>query len=128
MLRMEDVGELAYGGLVTGLKRWDAGRAIDSGDIFKKASFWGYLVPGLIATTATAMNWMPRYSAWNERLAHGFIYGFPNFVMELVDSFGEGAGSTVQDAERFLRERAQTRSRKDIGQSTKPGFEDIEIH
>lgn len=127
MLRIEDIGELAYGGLVTGLKRWDVGRGVASSDVLKKTGFWGYLAPGLFATTATAMKWMPRQDAWLERISHGFIYGFPGFVMELVDAFSGGTTSaTVEEAERFLRSKAH--SRKAVGETTKPGFEDVKIY
>lgn len=107
MLRVEDIGELAYGGLVVGLKRWDEGRAVGDEEILKKAGFWGYLVPGLFATTSTAMKWMPRQDAWLERISHGFIYGFPGFVMELVDAFGGGTAAAVREAERIVRTPAK---------------------
>lgn len=111
MLKMEDVGELAYGGLVTGTQWWDEKR-VDDGtimkkEIFKKAGFYSYLIPGLFCTTSTAFGWLRRYDAWNERIAHGFIYDFPRFVKGLVDAFGEGAtagekSAAIKEAEKLV--------------------------
>ena len=123
-LQIEDIGELAYGGLVTGLDRWDNREARP---LWKKYSTYAYLVPGVVAIGASAMNWMPRYSNWSERISHGFIYGFPSFVMNVVDHYGTtGSGSAVTQAEKLLRQR--TTARKPIGQTTKPGFEDVQIY
>lgn len=135
MLRLEDIGELAYGGLVTGMTQWDKRRIedgrIEARELLKKASFYSYLVPGLICTGATAFGWLRRWDAWNERIAHGFIYGFPGFVMELVNAFGGGgvgASVAVREAERVLARKATTGARRPIGQTTKPGFEDVNIY
>lgn len=123
MIRLEDIGELGYGGLVTGLTRWDARRVtegkITEKDLAKKAGFWGYLVPGVGCLLANAFGWMRRWEPWTERVTHGFIYGAPGVVMNLVDIFKEaapvgakGAGSSsaaVQEAQRLL---AEARSRQ----------------
>jgi len=98
MIRLQDVGELGYGGLVTGLTAWDEKRiaegAITEKDLVKKAGFWGYLVPGGLSLFANAFGWMRRYEPWTERLSHGFIYGFPAFVKDVVDIYKEeGAGA-----------------------------------
>ena len=128
MLQIEDIGELAYGGLVTGLKRWDDGRAIAKNEPWRKGSFWAYIGIGLPSTLATSLGWMRRQDAWLVRISHGFIYGFPGFIMEMVDAFsGEPASTaTVREAEAFLR--SKTTGRKAVGQSTKPGFEDVQIY
>lgn len=130
MLKVHDISELAYGGLVTGLSRMDRNRVtkgdIKDKEILKKYGTYAYAVPGILCTTATAMGWMRRYDAYNERIAHGFLYGLPGFVMDIVDATGEGGGagarSTVRDAEQFLRERARTR----ISQTPGSGFEEVE--
>lgn len=93
MIRLQDVGVLGYGGLVTGLTAWDEKRiaegTITEKDLVKKAGFWGYLVPGSLSLVANAFGWMRRYEPWTERLSHGFIYGFPAFVKDVVDIYKE---------------------------------------
>jgi len=93
MIKLQDVGVLGYGGLVTGLTAWDEKRieegTITEKDLVKKAGFWGYLVPGSLSLFANAFGWMRRYEPWTERLAHGFIYGFPAFVKDVVDIYRE---------------------------------------
>lgn len=132
-LIVQDLGELVYGGAVTGFRRYDQKR-VDEGkigkkDILKKVGFYTYLVPGLICTGATAFGWLRKWNPWTERMTHGFIYDIPNFTMSLVDAFKEeGAGSLISEAERIAREAAARRSpRKPVGQTTKPGFEDVQI-
>lgn len=126
MIRLEDIGELGYGGLVTGLTRWDARRVtegkITEKDLVKKAGFWGYLVPGVGCLLANAFGWMRRWEPWTERVTHGFIYGAPGVVMNLVDIFKEaapvgakggssagGSAAAVAEAQRLL---AEARSRQ----------------
>ena len=93
MIKLQDVGVLGYGGLVTGLTAWDNKRiedgTIKEKDLVKKAGFWGYLVPGGVSLFANAFGWMRRYEPWTERLSHGFIYGFPAFVKDVVDIYKE---------------------------------------
>ncbi len=107
-LVVEDLGELVYGGLVAGTQRLDAKRIregkIKDKDLVKKWSFYTYLVPGLVSTGAVAFNYMPRYSMWTERLAHGFIYGFPGFVWDLMDIYKTQTASDriVNEADRVL--------------------------
>lgn len=126
-LKVQDLGELAYGGLVTGLQRWDERQART---FWKSYSTYGYLVPGVIATGATAMGWMRRYDPWMERLAHGFIYGFPGFIMSIVDAYGGGGSmeknAAVREAERIAR--ASGNPRRPIGQTAKPGFEGLRTY
>jgi len=114
MIKLQDVGELGYGGLVTGLVAWDEKRIaegkITEKDLVKKAGFWGYLVPGGLSLFANALGWMRRYEPWTERLSHGFIYGFPAFLKDVVDIYKEevpgsaGAKSSpaVREAQKLL--------------------------
>lgn len=123
-LRIADVSELAYGGLVTGMKRWDdrVGRV----GFWKKSGTYAYLVPGVIATAATAMGWMRRYDAYTERLAHGFIYGFPEFVLDLVAAYqqgGAGKSAAIREAEAIVRGRGRS-----IRQTPGPGFQGLETY
>lgn len=124
MLRVADVSELAYGGLVTGMAQWDKKRVedgkIEEKELFKKASFYTYLIPGLFCTTATAFGWMRGWDAYNERIAHGFIYGFPGFVLAIINAFSEGGAgaksAAVREAERLLAEgRRSTAGKKTAG-------------
>ena len=121
-LVVQDIGELAYGGLVTGLDRWDVKQART---LWKKYSTYAYLIPGIVATAATTMGWMRRYNAWTERLAHGFIYGFPGFVMDVVDHYGTtttAGGRAVRDAESYLKTQRKPR------QTAAPGFEGLRTY
>jgi len=128
MIKLQDVGVLGYGGLVTGLTAWDEKRiaegTITEKDLVKKAGFWGYLVPGGLSLVANAFGWMRRYEPWTERLSHGFIYGFPAFLKDVVDIYREevpsartarGAGAkpspAVAEAQRLL---AQAQVRKQV--------------
>jgi len=139
MLQVSDISELAYGGLVTGLDRWDKKRLedakIDKKDVLKKAGFYGYLVPGVFCTGATAFGFLRKYNPITERVTHGFIYGFPRFVMDMVDAFAEepAAGSksaALRAAEQIARAsaRAAVSAHQSIGQTSKPGFEDVNIY
>ena len=125
MIKLQDIGELGYGGLVTGLVAWDEKRiaegTITEKDLVKKAGFWGYLVPGGLSVFANAFGWMRRYEPWTERVAHGFIYGFPAFVKDVVDIYKEevpsarsaGAKSSpaVAEAQKLL---AQAQARHQV--------------
>jgi len=121
MIRMQDLGELGYGSLVTLTEWWDQKR-IDDGkitkkDILKKASTYGYLLPGGLATLTTAFGWMPALKPWDEHIAHGFIYDFPRFIKNVVESMREEAGTrssaAVREAQRILAQgRRQTANRQ----------------
>lgn len=116
MLRLEDLGELTYGGLVTLSNWWDQKR-IDEGkilkkDIFKKMETWTYLVPGVGAIAASAMGWMPRQAVWIEKVQTGFIYDAPRFVKGIMDALKTETATrsrAVEEAQRILRQspRAQ---------------------
>jgi hypothetical protein len=119
---MQDVGELAYGGLVVA-GEWYDDKRIDEGkitkkDILKKASFYAYLIPGSIATLTSAFGWWKAVKPWDEHISHGFIYDFPRFVKNMVDAMGEptnrGAGDSaaVIEAQRILTAKKQAASRQ----------------
>ncbi len=114
MIRIEDFGEIAYGGAVTLTEWWDNKRIADgkitSKDIFKKASFYTYLGVGLAATLISVFGWMKRWERWSEHVSHGFLYDLPRFAYNLSRSMGAagrgGAGSAaVQEAQRILQMR-----------------------
>ena len=115
MIRIEDFGEIAYGGAVTLTEWWDNKRIADgkitNKDIFKKASFYTYLGVGLAATLISVFGWMKRWERWSEHVSHGFLYDLPRFAYNLSKSMGAagrgGAGSAaVQEAQRILRRGA----------------------
>lgn len=114
MIRIQDIGEITYGGAVTVTEWWDNKR-IDKGeitrkDILRKASFWTYLGIGLPATMMSAFGWWGKTERWTERLSHGFLYGFPGFIVNLVQSLGtESRGSAAGD--RAVKEAQEVLSR-----------------
>jgi len=110
MIRMQDVGEIAYGGAVTFTEWWDNKRIkegkIATKDVFKKASFYTYLGIGLPATMMSAFGWWRRYERWLEHLSHGFLYDFPRFILNLVQSLGterRSQSDAVREAQRILQ-------------------------
>lgn len=115
MIRVEDFGEVAYGGAVTFAEWWDNKRITDgkigSKDVLKKASFYTYLGVGLTATLMSVFGWLPRYNRWAEHVSHGFLYDVPRFAFNLsksLSSGGRGGGSksaAVQEAQRIINER-----------------------
>jgi len=92
MIRMQDFGEIAYGGAVTVTEWWDDKRIEDgkiaNKDIFKKASFWTYLGIGLPTTLMSAMGWWRRQEVWLEHISHGFLYDMPRFIYNVVQAMG----------------------------------------
>jgi len=114
-LRVEDIGELAYGGLVVGAEQLDKQR-MDKGEItdkdfMKKMSTYAYLVPGLVATGISAFGprMMRNMEPWMEHISHGFIYDFPRFVTNTVNTMRETSGGgakqkAVEEATRIMRE------------------------
>lgn len=131
MIKLQNVGALGYGGLVTGLTALDEKRiaegTITEKDLVKKAGFWGYLVPGGVSVLANAFGWMKRYEPWTEKLSTGFIFGFPAFVKDVVDIYKEepvgargaagGAAAkaaAVMEAQKLLA-AAQVRQQVDLG-------------
>jgi len=119
MIRIEDFGEIAYGGVVTLTEWWDNKR-IDQGkigtkDVFKKASFYTYLGVGLAATLMSVFGWMKRYERWSEHVSHGFLYDLPRFAYNLTKAMGTSGrrgseSAAVQEAQKILRERMSARA------------------
>lgn len=109
-LRMQDVGELAYGGAVTLAQWWDSDRIkkgqLADKDVLKKAGFYTYLVIGLGATLANVFGWWRRGDAWTERLMHGFIFGLPGFVYEMVKTLQTSSVSTHSRADALAQANA----------------------
>ncbi|GAH64519.1 unnamed protein product, partial [marine sediment metagenome] len=121
MIRIQDFGEIGYGGAVTLTEWWDNKR-IDQGkigpkDVFKKASFYTYLGVGLAATLMSVFGWMRRYERWSEHVSHGFLYDVPRFAYNLTKALGAGSkrgmGSesrAVQEAQRILNEKLRAKA------------------
>ena len=119
MIRIEDFGEIAYGGAVTLTEWWDNKR-IDEGkigakDVFKKASFYTYLGVGLTATLMSVFGWMRRYERWEEHVSHGFLYDLPRFAYGLTKALSAGGkrgsdSSAVQEAQRILNEKMRAKA------------------
>ena len=119
MIRIQDFGEVAYGGAVTLTSWWDNKRIeegkIGTKDVFKKASFYTYLGVGLVATLMSVFGWMRRYEVWTEKVSTGFLYDLPRFAYDMsktLSSAGrartsESAG--VREAQRILQQRATAR-------------------
>ena len=131
-LRMSDVSEVVYGGVVTLGTWWDekritAGTLTDK-EVLKKASFWTYLGIGIPATLMTAMNWWDaKAGKVTERLAHGFLFGFPAFLYTTVKSMKETTstrGDAVAQAQEILRQRSQKRANAEHA-GAKTGYEVI---
>jgi len=119
MIRIEDFGEIGYGGVVTLTEWWDNKR-IDQGkigtkDVFKKASFYTYLGVGLAAALVGGFVWMRRYERWSEHVSHGFLYDLPRFAYNLTKALGTTSkrgseSSAVQEAQRILNERMRAKA------------------
>ena len=119
MIRIEDLGELAYGGAVTLTEWWDNRRIqegkIGTKDVLKKASFYTYLGVGLIATLMSVFGWARRYERWSEKVSTGFLYDMPRFVYNLsktLSAQGKSRGSesaAVKEAQRILQNRSTQR-------------------
>lgn len=119
MIRIEDFGEIAYGGVVT-LSEWWDNKRIDQGkigtkDVFKKASFYTYLGIGLAATLMSVFGWMKRYERWSEHVSHGFLYDLPRFAYGLTKAMSATSkrgseSSAVQEAQRILQERMSAKA------------------
>jgi len=136
MLRLEDIGELAYGTAVTLAGAWDKKRidegAITKKDIFKKAETWAYLVPGVGAIVSSGMGWLPRQAVWVEKVSTGAIYDAPRFVKNLVESYRTETATksrAVEEAQKILREHAARQRQLAAGKTTErsyvPSFEKV---
>ncbi len=119
MIRIQDFGEIGYGGIVTLTEWWDNKRIdqgkIGKGDVFKKASFYTYLGVGLTATLMSVFGWWRRYEHWSEHVSHGFLYDLPRFAYNLTKALGAGSkrgsdSSAVEQAQKILNERLKARA------------------
>lgn len=113
MLKIHDVSELGYGGLVA-LAEWQddkrmaktpkpGEKPLTEKDLARHFSTWAYLIPGATATVMTGLGVMPRFNPITERLAHGFIYDFPRFIRKVAKAVskeeargGETAGTRMK--------------------------------
>ncbi len=128
MIRVEDIGELGYGGLVTAAKAWDGKRmaegALGASEIMKKSSTYAYLLPGAGATLLSAFGGLRRQERWWEHISHGFIYGFPQWVTEVVSAMqgtSSGArGAAVRQAQQIL---SNSQKQVSAGNQTSRSFE-----
>lgn len=116
MIRIQDLGEVAYGGAVTLTTWWDNKRIVDgkitTKDVFKKASFYTYLGVGLVATLMSVFGWMRRYEVWAEKISTGFLYDLPRFAYDMSKTLSAAGGSlrtsesaAVREAQRILQQR-----------------------
>jgi len=123
-LKMEDIGELAYGGLVTFTEWWDTKR-VNAGTITKKqllkqAHFYTYLVIGVAATVVSAFHLWRSKESWMEHVSHGFIYDAPRQVFNAVQSLRTPPGaSTTGDSQAVREARAILAARQRGAANTK---------
>ena len=132
MIRIEEIGAVAYGGAVTLTEWWD-GKRIEEGklsskDVFKKASFYTYLGVGLTATLMSAFGWMRQWERWAEKISTGFLYDLPRFAYNLSKSMGSAGRSrasesaAVREAQRILQQRSTQRKLTE-GQTTQRSYQ-----
>lgn len=114
MIRIEDFGEVAYGGVVTLAEWWDNKRIAEgtlaTKDVLKKASFYSYLGIGLVATLASSFGWARRWDKWAEHVSHGFLYDLPRFTYNLSKAMGTASSgrsnsAAILEAQRIIREK-----------------------
>lgn len=133
MIRIEDFGELAYGGGVTLAEWWD-NRRIEEGkitnrDFFMKASTYTYLGIGVVAAMMSIFNWMPQWRVWAEHISHGFLYDLPRFGYNLSRSIGiagrknSDSAAAVAEAQRILRERTAANKLLASGRTTDRSYQ-----
>jgi hypothetical protein len=107
-IKVQDIGEMAYGGVVTGAKFWDEQRMKDgkltSNEVLKKFETYAYLVPGGAATIMSAFGMMRRQEQWLEHISHGFLYAFPGWLVDVVQSMQgtSSASAAVREAQRIV--------------------------
>jgi len=119
MIRIQDAGEVIYGGGVTLAEWWDAKRIEDAltkpegglkkGEIFKRAGTYAYLVPGLVATVMSVFGVWRRYERWGEHISHGFFYDMPRFLLNLSRNMATTTSSgsdtaAVREARRIVNQ------------------------
>ena len=125
MIKMQDIGELGYGGLVT-LAEWYDDKRIEEGkitkkDILKKISTYAYVLPGGLCTLTSAFGWVRALKPWDEHISHGFIYDFPRFLKNIVGAMREPAGkgsssAAVREAERLLELQRRRSTSKQLNE------------
>lgn len=135
MLRIEDFGELAYGGLVTGANYMDQKRmasgTLANKDVWKKFEFWAYLVPGVGSIAASYMGWMPRQSVWIDKISTGFVYDFPRFCKGLYDSLKPGATTSsgvVREAQKMISAHRQLPAAVPAARSFSPEYNKAAVY
>jgi hypothetical protein len=127
-IRVEDIGEVGYGGLVTLAKWWDEQRMTDGrlsdAEVMKKAETYAYLVPGGAATIMSAFGVMRRQQVWLEHISHGFMYAFPNWIRDVIMSMqGTAAKSAaVREAQRIVGNTGRQLPAGKTGRSYQPEF------
>jgi hypothetical protein len=132
MFRVQEIGAVAYGGAVTLTEWWDNKRIeegkITTKDVFKKASFYTYLVIGLAATSMSVFGWMRRLEPWTEKLATGFLYDLPRFGYNLAKSVSaerksrSAESAAVREAQRIVSQ-PRTARQLPAGQSTSRSYQ-----
>lgn len=136
MIRIEDFGEVTYGGVVTLSEWWDNKRIsegkIGNKEVFKKASTYTYLGVGLTATLMSVFGWMRRWERWSEHVSHGFLYDMPRFAYNLSKAMSSGGrnqsqSAAIQQAQRILNQR-QLASGREAERSYQPEFETVSPH
>lgn len=136
MIRIEDFGEVAYGGAVTLTEWWDNKRITDgkigAKEVFKKASFYTYLGVGLGATLMSVFGWLRRYERWAEHVSHGFLYDLPRFTYNLSRAITSGSGggrgsksAAVQEAQRILNQKKALTQGRAAERSYQEEFETV---
>jgi hypothetical protein len=107
-IRVENLGAVAYGGLVAASKWWDEQRMADGKltdkDFFKKMGTYSYLGVGLTSTIMSAFGTWRRQEAWLENVSIGFMYGLPQWLVDVIQSMGGTASKSaaVREAQRIL--------------------------
>jgi hypothetical protein len=116
---IEDIGEVAYGGLVTLTEWWDTKRIaagkIQKKELLKQAHFYTYIVIGLGATIVSAMHLWKGKDSWMEHISHGFMYDLPRQAFNAVQALKTPPGlsttgadsSAVRQARAILEQKAR---------------------
>jgi len=143
MIRIEDFGEIVYGGAVTLTEWWDQKRISDGKitdkEVLKKASFYTYFGVGLAATMASVFGWMKTWALserWAEKVSTGFLYDLPRVGYNLSRTMAAGASKNrpasdvVQEAQRILRARQEaarqlTEGNKVTDRTYQPEYESV---
>ena len=107
-IRVENLGAVAFGGLVTASNWFDEQRMADGKltdkDFFKKWGTYTYLGVGGAATIMSAFGTWRRQERWLENVSIGFMYGLPQWLVDVIQSMGGTASKSaaVREAQRIL--------------------------